>query len=104
MIQIPPSTVEFTLGKLLVTSAAKLAIEESGEHVWTIIFRHMGGTWDELTEAERKQNEEAVVNGSPVTSRFTTATGVRLIVRTEEEPRSSTTVMLAQEEAQGANP
>jgi hypothetical protein len=100
MIEIPASTVEFTLGRLQVTEAAKAAIEDSGESVWALIFRHMAGDSTELTEAERMQNEKALVNGSPITSRFTTAKAIRLVVRTEEEPRSSTTIMLAQEEPQ----
>jgi hypothetical protein len=97
MIHIPAFRVEFTLGRLQITRAAKLAFEESGDWVWSIIFRHMAGDWTELTEAERKQNEDALVNGSPITSKLTTAKGVRLVVRTEEVPRLSTTVMLAQE-------
>lgn len=97
MIQIPPSRVEFTLGKLLVTPAAKLAIEESGDWVWSFIFLHMAGESDELSEAERKLNEAALESGSPITSRFTTAKGVTLAVRTEAEPRQFTTIMLAKE-------
>lgn len=104
MIHIPTSRVEFTLGRLRVTPAAIAIIKDSGEQVWTFIFRHMAGEWDEQTEAERKQNEEAVLNGSPVTSRFTTAKGIELVVRTEEEPRSTTTIMLAQEEARRNKP
>lgn len=96
MIHIPPSAVEFTLGTLRVTRAANAAIKDSGEWVWAYIFRHMAGEWDEV---ERRENKEALANGSPVTSRFTTASGVKLIVRTEAEPRTSTTVMLAEEEA-----
>ena len=34
----------------------------------------------------------------------TTAKGVKLVVRTEGEPRSSTTIMLAQEETQRSKP
>jgi hypothetical protein len=98
MIHVPASKVEFTLGRLQVTRRAMAAIKDSGESAWALIFRHMAGTWDDLTEVERKQNEEALVNGNPITSRFTTAKGVRLVLRTEAEPRLSTTVMLAQED------
>ena len=39
MIHIPPSAVEFTLGKLQITRAASAAIKDSGESVWTFILR-----------------------------------------------------------------
>jgi hypothetical protein len=98
MIHIPASSVEFTLGELYVTLAASAAIKDSGEAAWTFIFRHMAGERDELSEAERRQNEEALENGEPVTSKFVTAKGVSLIVRTEAEPRTSTTILLAEED------
>lgn len=98
MIEIPPSRVEFTLGRLQVTPAALAALGDSGEWVWTVIFQHMAGDWLQLTDAEREQNEKALVNGSPVTSRYMTRKGVELLVRTEAEPRRATTVMLAQED------
>lgn len=99
MIHIPASAVEFTLGRLQVTRAASAAIKDNGESVWAYIFRHMAGECEELSDAERKQNQEALANGGPVISRFTTAKGLMLVVRTEEEPRTSTTIMLTEEEA-----
>jgi hypothetical protein len=98
MIHIPASRVEFTLGRLQITPTAKAAIEDSGDWIWSFVFRHMAGDWSALSDAERQQNEIALANGGQITSRFTMANGVKLVVRTEKEPRSSTTIMLAEQD------
>ena len=53
---------KFDLGKVEVTTYAKLALQRSGEKVEKFLQLHQGGSFGEVTDEEVKQNNTVIAN------------------------------------------
>lgn len=91
----------FQLGKLVATPAVLQSIEDSGQEVSEFANRHLQGDWGPLSEIDRVNNEEAIVNGDRIFSVHRTSNGTKIWVITEPVneagERYMTTVVLRSE-------
>jgi hypothetical protein len=85
----------FALGQAIATRGALAAMEQSGISPVSLLSRHQRGDWGELSEEDKKSNEDALTNGSRILSAYRFDT-VRLWVITEAD-RSATTILLPEE-------
>lgn len=98
----PAQTINFCLGRIVITPGAIAAMERSGEDPLLFIVRHGRGDWGEVNSADEAMNNAAVANeGDPdrryrVLSAYQTSLGERIWVITEAD-RSSTCVLLPDE-------
>lgn len=87
---------KFTLGRVLVTPAAMLALTESGQGPDDFISRHVMGDWGDLSEGDKAANDDALAAADQILSAYTTLRGVRVWIVTEGD-RSATTCLLPSE-------
>ena len=83
----------FSPGAVVATPAALEALEETKEDPSALLRRHLSGDWCEMDEFDRKQNEDALTDGSRVFSAYVLGNGTRIWVITEAD-RSSTCLLL----------
>jgi hypothetical protein len=86
----------FSLGQTCMTHGAQAALAEAGQSPHEFLRRHGNGDWGELSEGDRRANEQSLKEGSRILSAYSTSKGVRLWVITEAD-RSSTTILLPDE-------
>lgn len=86
----------FWPGQVVATPAAIEAIHASGEPPFDFLMRHLTGDWNDLNEADRRENELSVREGFRVLSAYTLKTGVKIWIITEAD-RSSTCYLLPEE-------
>ncbi|MHB0960069.1 MAG: hypothetical protein ACYC0X_19960 [Pirellulaceae bacterium] len=89
---------KFTLGRLMATSGALAALEESSQTATEFLSRHAMGDWgDELCEEDKQLNDQSVSDGSRILSAYRLSTGEKLWVITEAEDdnghRAATTIL-----------
>ena len=89
-------TAKFSLGRLAATPGALAAMEASGQTPEFFIAKHLAGDWGEVSEEDRRLNDEAVIQGDRILSAFRTLRGVKLWCLTEAD-RSVTTILLPTE-------
>lgn len=91
----------FRLGQVLATPGAIEALEKSGQVPFEFIARHARGEWGELSEEDRRLNDEAVKDGSRILSAYRLKTGVKIWIITEATDdngqRAATTILLPDE-------
>jgi hypothetical protein len=87
---------KFSLGSLVATPAAFIAIADAGQTAWDFLSRHVRGDYGDVDSHDRKANEDAIKEGTRVFSAYTTAKGIRLWCITEAD-RSSTCLLLPSE-------
>jgi hypothetical protein len=91
----------FKLGQVLATPGALAALERAGQAVWELLAQHIQGQWGEMSDEDRRLNDEAVKDGSRILSAYTLKTGVNVWIITEGEDdngnRASTTILLPDE-------
>ena len=87
-------TPKFKTGDLFITRNAllKIGFDES----FIGLARHVAGDWGELTEADRKANEDALKDGSRLMSVYWSAEDAKFWIITEAD-RSCTTVLLPED-------
>ena len=100
MIQV--SKPEFSIGKLLATPAAIEALEEADVTVLDLVARHVNKDWGDLSDDDKRLNDEALHNGSRILSAYILAkTSVKIWIITEaaddDGERVATTVLLPEE-------
>jgi hypothetical protein len=92
---------KFLLGRLAATPGALEALEASGQEPGFFIARHASGDWGEVSEEDRKLNDEALLHGDRILSAYRTLKGVKLWVITEAVDdnghRAATTILLPDE-------
>lgn len=88
---LPHDTSRFDLGFVCITTNALTTIPLA--EVGAALLRHACGDWTELSRHERESNEQALVEGRPIASFYTTQAGKHFWVLTEAD-RSATTVMV----------
>jgi hypothetical protein len=86
----------FPLGRLLATPGALRALEAAGETALPWLGRHAAGDWGDMSPADLRANDRALVDGTRLFSAYVLPTGVKLWIITEAD-RSVTTVLLPEE-------
>lgn len=82
------------LGTLVITSGVAAQVEPAD--VFYHMLMHSQGVWGEVSEADAKINDEALMEGDRILSAYTSRTGVKFWVITEWD-RSYTTALLPDE-------
>ncbi len=99
MIQI--SKPDFTIGKLLATPAALEALEEAQVDIIDLVERHVAKDWGDLSDDDKRLNDEALHDGSRILSAYILPTDVKIWIITEAADdngvRAATTVLLPSE-------
>jgi hypothetical protein len=100
MIQIRKP--DFPLGQLVATPAAMEALSESGVDIIDLVQRHIGKDWGDLSDEDKRLNDDALHNGSRILSAYILPdSDARIWIITdaadEEGKRAATTVMLSAE-------
>lgn len=86
----------FSLGQVVATPGALMALKEAGQNPAEFLLRHVTGDWGDLDEHDRNENELALQKGLRLFSAYQTTKGVRIWVITERD-RSATTILLPDE-------
>ncbi len=99
MIQI--SKPDFTIGKLLATPAALEALEEAQVDIIDLVERHVAKDWGDLSDDDKRLNDEALHDGSRILSAYILPTDVKIWIITEAADdkghRAATTALLPEE-------
>lgn len=99
MIQI--SKPDFSIGKLLATPAALEALEEADVDIIDLIERHIAKDWGDLSDDDKRLNDEALHDGSRILSAYILPTDVKVWFITEaaddKGERAATTALLPSE-------
>jgi hypothetical protein len=77
---IPVNKRLFKPGQVVATPGAVQALERSGSHVRGLLARHLQGQWGDLSDNDRRLNDEAVKDGSRIVSAYVLKTGVKVVV------------------------
>ena len=81
MIQF--SKPDFSIGKLLATSAALEALEEADVDIIDLVERHIANDWGDLSDDDKQLNDEALHDGSRILSAYILPTDVKIWIITE---------------------
>ncbi len=84
----------FSLGKVMATAGAAQRIPQA--ETFSALNRHISGDWGEVSEEDRKRNDDAVKNGERIISSYRAFDGTKFWIITEWD-RSYTTVLLPEE-------
>lgn len=84
----------FRFGEVRITAAADQALSE--EDVVHAFCRHLRGDWGDLCSEDKARNEEALVEGLRLFSRYVTKEEIVFYIITEWN-RSCTTILLPQD-------
>lgn len=87
---------KFNLGKIVATSGALEALEESGQNASDFLKRHVQGDWGDVCEEDKQLNDQSLIDGSRILSAYKTLKDVKIWVITEAD-RSSTCLLLPSE-------
>jgi hypothetical protein len=95
------SKMKISLGQVVATPGALEALEQSGESPSKFIGRHVRGDWGNLSDDDKRLNDDALIDGSRILSAYHTAKGTKLWIITEatddEGNRAATTILLPDE-------
>jgi hypothetical protein len=89
-------TARFSLGQIVGTPGALVALAEAGRTPLEFLRRHSTGDWGDVDEEDRQANEQSLLDDSRILSAYKLSTGERLWIITEAD-RSSTTLLLPSE-------
>ena len=87
-------TARFRIGRIVATYDALAVLSESD--ISQAIARHQAGDWGDLSGADRRANDEAVLQGTRLLSAYCSAKGVKFRILTEAD-RLVTTILLPHE-------
>jgi hypothetical protein len=82
------------LGRIVMTPNARDSLTQ--EDILDGIRRHQAGDWGTLSEPDRAANDQALVVGGRVVSRYDGANGVKFYIITEAD-REFTTILLPED-------
>jgi len=85
--------VSFPLGRIVATPSIIEML--SNTEILNMIRRHSIGDWGELSQKDKKANDEALLYGNRILSSYKTKTGKVWIIT--ESDRSATTILFASE-------
>lgn len=86
----------FPLGETVMTPGALAALVDSATLPGDLLLRHVAGDWGDVSDHDRKVNDEALRDGDRLLSSYKTKPGEKIWVITEAD-RSVTTVLLPDE-------
>lgn len=93
------NTVQFDLGRVLATRTAVDTF--SDEELRRMLIRHAHGDWGNLKKADKRANDEALLDGSRILSRYDLENGRSAYIITDAEDdfgrRLHTTICLPSE-------
>jgi len=88
--------MKFPFGQVVITIGCKAHMDSLQANPHHFLQRHISGDWGILDEEDRQRNDEAVVHGSRILSRYQLSDGENIYIITEHD-RSYTTIMLCDE-------
>ena len=83
---------KFPLGQIVATPGVLEALEQSGQTAAFFLDKHAQGDWGEVSNGDKKLNDEALVSGERLLSAYRTLKNERIWVITEAD-RSSTCLL-----------
>ena len=86
----------FTLGEIFVAPRAEILLQNLGMNPASLFLRHVTGDWGDVSNDQRRANEEAVREGGSILSAY--GEGIRRIYVITEADRSHTTIRSADED------
>lgn len=86
----------FSLGQVLGTPGAFVAMKQAGQDPAELLARHLCGDWGDLDEEDKQENDLSVREGFRILSAYTLSTKVKVWLITEAD-RSATTFLLPEE-------
>jgi|SRR3989338_909957 len=89
------ATICFPLGQLVATPGALDLLERTGENAFELLQRHQCGDWGEVSPDDAIENENSIMNGCRILSRYELG-DERIWIITEAD-RSATTLLLPEE-------
>lgn len=95
VIPLLPSP-RLSLGLLVATPGALRTLQAADVSVYRLVNRHARRDWGDICEADRQQNDLALVNGARILSSYMLPGNERVWILTEAD-RSVTTVLLPDE-------
>ena len=99
MIQV--SKPDFSIGKLLATPAALEALQLADVDLIDLVERHICKDWGDLSDEDKRLNDEALHDGTRIRSAYILPTEVKIWIITEaadnKGERAATTALLPEE-------
>ena len=86
----------FSLGQVVATPGALVALQDAGQHPFVFLSRHVSGDWGNLVAEDKEENQRALEHGNRIFSSYLTAKNTKIWVITEWD-RSVTTLLLPSE-------
>ena len=80
----------FTLGEIVIRPGAALLLENTRTNPASLFLRHVTGDWGDVSNDQRRANEEAIREGGRILSAYGQG-NLRVYVITEAD-RSATTI------------
>lgn len=76
---------KFELGQIIVTPKALTVLHECGQTPETLLTRHQAGDWGDVSEEEKRFNEEGLVKRFNLVSIYWAPSGHKLMVFTKAD-------------------
>lgn len=86
--------VKVDAGRVFATPGALNCVHE--DDLFDSFVRHISGDWGDVSEEDRKANDEAIDFGSRILSSYADRHGIRFWIITEAD-RSATTILLPED-------
>ncbi len=86
----------FTLGEIVIRPRAALLLQNLAMNPASLFLRHVTGNWGDVSNDQRRVNEEAVREGGRILSAY--GEGIRRIYVITEADRSRTTIRTADDD------
>jgi len=96
MITNQTHTKLFPLSQIVATPLCLHVISEAVQHPVDFLRRHLAGDWGDLSDEDKRLNDEAVKDESRILSAYKTTRGDRVWLISEAD-RSATTILLPSE-------
>jgi len=74
---------KFKLGQVVATPGALESLQKARQSPQSLLDRHLKGDWGDLSDDDKKLNDEALVDGSRIMSAYTLTSGDKLWAITE---------------------
>ena len=86
----------FPLGQVVATPGALAVLQKAEQEPREFLDRHVNGDWGDVSEDDKRENEDSIQHGFRMFSAYTTSAGDRIWIITEAD-RSATTILLPDE-------
>lgn len=86
----------FPLGQIVATPGALAALAKAGQCAEQFLAQHAQGSWGEICEEDRAENQLGLERGFRLMSSYTTNAGDKVWIVTEAD-RSASTILLPEE-------